>query len=112
MEGFIYVIALIWSILSLILFFKIWGMTNDVETIKRILLNVTSKTVAANNKEASELLSDSISNLEEGDVVVNIENGQELVVVQIFPDGDVTCKPSKGFGMRKIVKATNLKKKQ
>ena len=33
MEGFIYVIALIWSILSLILFFKIWGMTNDVETI-------------------------------------------------------------------------------
>lgn len=111
MYSFIF-FALIWGILSLILFFKVWGMTNDVETIKRILLNVTSKTVAANNKEASELLSDSISNFEEGDVVVNVENGQELVVVQVFPDGDVTCKPSNGFGMRKIVKATNLKKKQ
>lgn len=30
MEAFIIIISLIWGILSLILFFKVWGMTNDV----------------------------------------------------------------------------------
>jgi len=110
MDGVFYLFALIWGILSIVLFFKIWGMTNDVETIKHILLNVTSKTIAANNKEASETLSESMGNLEEGDVVVNVETGQELIVVQIFPDGDVTCKPAKGLGLRKVVKASKLKR--
>ena len=33
MEVFIAIISLIWGILSLILFFKIWGMTNDVHRL-------------------------------------------------------------------------------
>ena len=40
MEGFIviiYIIMLVWGILNIILFFKIWGMTNDVKEIVQIL---------------------------------------------------------------------------
>ena len=33
MEAFVVIISLIWGILSLILFFKIWGMTNDVRRL-------------------------------------------------------------------------------
>ena len=35
MEVFAYLLALVWSILCLILFFKIWGMTNNVEQLTR-----------------------------------------------------------------------------
>ena len=33
------VLALVWSVLCLILFFKIWGMTNDVKEIRDFLID-------------------------------------------------------------------------
>ena len=33
MEAFIVIVSLVWGVLSLILFFKIWGMTNDVRRL-------------------------------------------------------------------------------
>lgn len=113
MEGFFalgafgVIIAIVWTLLCLILFFKVWGMTNDINTIKNILLVMIDRMDANNNgkqqSEAPELL-------EEGDLVVNIETGEELIVDQVFPDGDVSCKKGNGFGLRKVVKRTNLKK--
>lgn len=35
MEIFAYILTFIWSILCLILFFKIWGMTNNVEQLTK-----------------------------------------------------------------------------
>lgn len=35
MEVFAYLLALAWSILCIILFFKIWGMTNNVEQLTK-----------------------------------------------------------------------------
>lgn len=43
METFILILAIVWSILCLILFFKIWGMTNDV---RKILETITPKQVS------------------------------------------------------------------
>lgn len=40
METFISIVVIIWSILCLVLFFKLWGMTNDV---KKILETITPK---------------------------------------------------------------------
>lgn len=37
METIILILAFVWSILCLILFFKIWGMTSDVAEIKELL---------------------------------------------------------------------------
>lgn len=40
MEGFImvlvYIVSLVWAILSIILFFKVWGMTNRVIDIQNL----------------------------------------------------------------------------
>lgn len=38
MEAFVIIFSLAWGILSLILFFKIWGMTNDMRVIKELLI--------------------------------------------------------------------------
>lgn len=43
METFIYVLSIVFSILSIILFFKIWSMTNDVKAIKNLMLLQSSK---------------------------------------------------------------------
>ncbi len=43
-EGFVFlyviigILCIIWSILCLVLFFKIWGMTNDIRKIKEFLM--------------------------------------------------------------------------
>ncbi len=40
MEGFnvlLYVVILIWGVLNIILFFKLWGMTNNVKNILMLL---------------------------------------------------------------------------
>lgn len=34
------ILSIIWSVLCIALFFKIWGMTNDVEEIKNILKGI------------------------------------------------------------------------
>ena len=42
MEGFIglvYVIMVVWGVLNIILFFKIWSMTNDVKELKDYIIN-------------------------------------------------------------------------
>lgn len=41
METIFLIIALIWSILCLILFFKVWGMTSDVSEIKELLKGIS-----------------------------------------------------------------------
>ena len=108
MEVIYYFILFIWSILCLILFAKVWSMTNDIRTIKNILLDLANKLNPNNNGNSCQ--SEPIIDFEEGDNVVNIETGEEMIVAQIFPDGDVACKPVKGLGLRKLVKTTNLKK--
>lgn len=37
MEVLISVVAVVWSILCIILFFKIWGMCNNISAIRDIL---------------------------------------------------------------------------
>lgn len=42
METFLIIISLIWSILVIVLFFKIWNATNDIKAIKDSLGSTTS----------------------------------------------------------------------
>lgn len=102
------IIGIVWTFLCLILFAKVWGMTNDVKEIKNILLYIADNQSSTKDNESNQ--SGEPAYFDEGDSVVNIETGEELIVVQVFPDGDVTCKPAKGFGLRKVVRINNLKK--
>ena len=36
---FMSIIMIVWGILEIILFFKIWGMTNDIKALKKDYLN-------------------------------------------------------------------------
>ena len=51
----IQVILLIWSVLCLILFFKIWGMTNNVKDIKNNLNAHSSSTSVTNNTSYEDI---------------------------------------------------------
>ena len=77
MEVFAYLLALVWSILCLILFFKIWGMTNNVEQLARevhelkmFLAQEQPKTKVVSNKQGSIPLVQSPSDLDWEDLKV------------------------------------------
>lgn len=48
MEAFVAIFSLIGSILSIILFFKLWGMTNDVDKIKAKYVDHVEKPITPN----------------------------------------------------------------
>lgn len=45
METLLAIILIVFGVLQIILFFKIWGMTNDVREIKNKYLSETDKTI-------------------------------------------------------------------
>ena len=105
---FLGLLGVFWAILNIILFFKLWGMTNDVMAIKEYLLSKEKP-----QDISDETNDDSVSlnvGIKKGDIVINKENGEELIVLQVYPDGDVTCKTNKNFGLRRVVKIDCLEK--
>ena len=100
MEVFAYLLALVWSILCLILclilFFKIWGMTNNVEQftrevheLKMVLVQEQTKAKVVVSKEQEEIsLVQSPSDLDSedlkvGDIVELKSNGTHYKVIGI-----------------------------
>lgn len=51
----IYIVILVFGILQIILFFKLWGMTNDVRAMKN-KLNESSKEIEYYTREMNEHL--------------------------------------------------------
>lgn len=84
-------LMLVWCILCLILFFKVWGMTNDVRALKEHFLSIeTPKTsYKTNNSDGGN--SDNQS-LQVGDHVTEKTTGNELVIHSITDDGKYVCK--------------------
>ena len=85
METFIILIILIFGILQLILFFKIWGMTNDIREIKEKYLSSTDpkKSVSLSNNQPTEF---SI-----GELVVEIKTNKQMRIKEITQDGKYSC---------------------
>ena len=88
MEGFsifILILSIVWSVLSIVLFFKVWEMTNDVREIKnKILYDVTPQ---------KEVLTPVIDNREikEGDTVIEKATGNEIFVKSVLANGKYIC---------------------
>ena len=107
MEVFAYLLALVWSILCLILFFKIWGMTNNVEQLARevhelkmFLAQEQLKTKVVSNKQGGIPLVQSPSDLDwedlkVGDMVELKSNGTQYKIVGFEDNGYVQCEPLK-----------------
>lgn len=106
MEVFAYLLALVWSILCLILFFKIWGMTNNVEQLTRevheLKLNLEQGRIQVRTSQRQEgmPLIQSSSDipweyLMIGDEVKLKSNGKLYKVIGFEENGLVQCEPEK-----------------
>ena len=62
MEVFISLLAFVWSILCLVLFFKIWGMTNNVEQLTRevheLKLKIVQERYECTQEQSKEIISE------------------------------------------------------
>ena len=92
------IIVLIWGILNIILFFKIWGMTNDVKELKNFILG----------RDKGQIHRDQFKI---GDVVINISTHEELRILGSYKDGTYFCCDNNTNEPRGIIQESLLKTK-
>ena len=76
---FLYFIVIVWGILNIILFFKIWGMTNDVKAIKDRFLYGNSQINVDSHK------------FKKGDFVIYKDTKETLVIIDTYKDSTYSC---------------------
>lgn len=90
MEILVALITLAGAILNIILFFKLWGMTNNVAEILDIIKHST-RAVPANSGIDPENTTTTDGSFSNGQVVVNLKNEDQLKITSINPDGTYSC---------------------
>ena len=119
MEGFlviVYIIMLVWGILNIILFFKVWGMTNDIRQIKDIIYNNSSTdknnsgVTVSDNQEKVLNNDDNPIELVPGDKVVNKYTNETVIISQVLSKDFVECESETGKKLGKFNKEYFTKK--
>ena len=103
MDVIIGLIGLVIGILNIILFFKIWGMCNNVSKIYKIIENEQMKKIA----EIKENFKDVFC---VGDLVVSKENGKQMRISKILDNGKFECCSNGGLYNDGIFEASELVK--
>ncbi len=96
------IISIVFGILQIILFFKIWGMTNDVRELKLFFINKDSYTKIISEKRNTNGSADDEKKengfspnpnrkLSKGNSVINISNGEQMIINEIGYDGSCIC---------------------
>lgn len=93
------IVMLIFGILQIVLFFKLWGMTNDVGQIKGLLSNLsTQKAAAAMSSHDLEQTSSEQKTEQKvagewpvGTLVVHTATWQQMRIKEITPDHKYVC---------------------
>jgi uncharacterized protein YodC (DUF2158 family) len=80
MESLIAIISIVVGVLNIILFFKIWGMTNNVNEIRNLLVD---------SKERKKNQTKSKFNV--GDYVTVKSYNGVMEIVDIYDDGSYNC---------------------
>ncbi len=99
MMEFLSIVMLIFGILQIILFFKIWGMTNNVKKLTDHFVSTQNKSVEIKDEISSETSHDDreydrkLDKIKPNDKVVRISDGKEMVVDSI-ENGKFFCKAS------------------
>ena len=87
LSSFTIIVILAFGILQIILFFKLWGMTNDIRIIKTKYLESLSI-----EPENVKLKINSEVKIEDGALVVNIKTGKQMRRKEINPaSGKFNC---------------------
>jgi hypothetical protein len=93
------IVMLVFGILQIVLFFKLWGMTNDVGQIKGLLSNLsTQKATAAMSSHDLEQTSSEqkteqkvVGEWPVGTLVVHTATWQQMRIKEITPDHKYVC---------------------
>lgn len=89
MEILLAIIFIVFGILQIVLFFKLWGMTNDIREIKEKYL---SEGIARETKSKGETL----GKFHKDDLVILISSGKQMRVKDITSDGKYSCFTNNG----------------
>lgn len=106
MEMIFSLLYIVFGILSLILFFKVWGMCNNVKHLTEYLIShiESTKKEQGTNKDNLENKS-----LKVGDKVVILKTGKITQIIDI-KDGQIECASNNGNYYDGIFKAEDLNK--
>lgn len=83
MGALLSLVAVLFGILQIILFFKIWGMTNDIREIKEKYLSSTDPKKNVSPAQPTEF------NVDE--LVVHIKTNKQMRIKEITEDGKYSC---------------------
>ena len=87
---FISIIFSVFGILQIILFFKVWGMTNNVSEMKNMMELFLRKDFQAKDGKISQNTKFE-SDIKIEDLVVELKNERQLKVVDITDNGEFEC---------------------
>lgn len=91
--GFVSIVIIIFGILQIILFFKLWGMTNNIFEIKELIKKYSIEEKASQKPQKSTIKMD----IQIEDLVVELKSKRQLKVVDITEDGRFQCKTPGGI---------------
>lgn len=122
MEGmltFTGIIIIVFGILQIILFFKIWGMTDDIREIRNKYLNDTANNTSSEEVRESEVCSNSSSvndkidnpDFEIDELVVRIKDDKQMRVKE-YRDNKYSCYTNNGTVHEGDFDRTEIKKFQ
>lgn len=92
MEGialFVSIVIIVFGVLQIILFFKLWGMTNNVAELTQIAKGMISNKQV--NKQTNKLID---SDIKQEDLVVELKTERQMRIASITNDGKYECKVS------------------
>lgn len=91
--NFVSIIIIVFGILQIILFFKLWGMTNNIFEIKEMIkkYSIEEKVNPKKQKTITE------TDIQIEDLVIELKNRRQLKVVDITEDGKFQCKTPGGI---------------
>lgn len=82
-------VMLVFGILQIILFFKVWGMTNDVNEIKNLLSNHTTRIQSQKNETTMSIPNSNSNDWQIGSCIVHLATDEQYKIVRINPDGTI-----------------------
>lgn len=92
------IVAGIFAVLQIILFFKLWGATNDIRAIKNVMLQKDS----ASNDQAAPLVDD---NIRVGSIIVEIKTEKQMKVISVENENGINkyiCSNNNGITIQKL----------
>lgn len=98
MMAFVWIIVFAFGVLQIILFFKLWGMTNDIREIKEKYLNTKNQSIEFVQKTDFEQIDKKVPDLskfdglkfKQNDHVVNLKTEKQMRIKDI-KDGKYCC---------------------